>query len=204
MTGLRLKPCDVRKCEAMCCYDGVYLHDGEEAFLDELLHRVPELRSKLPAEYVVDGWWAGEKLGRKTATRAQAYRNPDYPAHFSRTRCVFSDEVGFCRLESFARARGQHPWAFKPAICWQHPLQEEGGEPEAPVASEQEDPYRTADYPGYSPHTSCGRPHPEGQPWRQVLAKEIHYLRAARQLPILGSPGHTVEELLAQGAVGGS
>jgi hypothetical protein len=200
MTEPRLKSCDVRQCEAMCCYDGAYLYDGEEAFLNELLDRVPELRSQVPAEYVVDGWWAGEKLGRKTATRAQEYRNPEYPVHFARTRCVFSDEVGFCRLESFARARGQHPWTFKPAICWLHPLQEEGGRPEAPVANARVDPYRTTDYPGYSPHTTCGRPQLDGLPWRQVLRKEVRYLRAARQLPILGSPGHTVEELLGQAA----
>jgi hypothetical protein len=198
--SLRLKSCDVRQCEAMCCYDGAYLLEGEEAFLDELLRRVPELRAAVPEQYVMDGWWAGEKLGRKTATRPQVYRNPEYPAHFTRTRCVFSDEAGYCRLESFARARGQHPWTYKPAVCWLHPLQEEGGEPEAPVTSEARDPYRTADYPGYSPFTACGRPRADGVPWKQALAKEIGYLRAARQLPLLGSPGHTVAELLAQGA----
>lgn len=197
--GPLLKPCDVRECEAMCCYDGAYLLEGEEAFLDELLAKVPELAAGLPREYVVDGWWNGERLGRKTATRPQEYMNPGYPAHFTRTRCVFSDEVGYCRLESFARSRGQHPWTFKPAVCWLHPLQDESGTPEAPVASPEEDPYRRPGYPGYSCFTSCGRPRPDGLPWRQVLRREIDYLRAARQLPLLGSPGHTVDELLAQG-----
>lgn len=192
----RLKSCDVRQCEAMCCYDGAYLLEGEEAFLAELLAKVPALRDAVPPEFVVDGYWNGEQLGRKTATRAQVYANPDYPAHFTRTRCVFSDAIGFCRLESFARARGQHPWTFKPAVCWMHPLQDDGGEPEAPVASPAEDPYRTATYPGYSPFTACGRNCGDGQHWKIVLRNEIAYLEAATQLPLLGSPGHTVDELL--------
>jgi len=199
MPVTRLKPCDVRDCEAACCYDGAYLLEGEEAFLAELLAKVPELRDAVPATFVVDGYWNGERLGRKTATRPQAYRNPAYPAHFTRTRCVFSDEIGYCRLESFARARGQHPWTFKPAICWMHPLQEEDGEPEAPVPSPEDDPYRRADYPGYACFTPCGRPCDDGLPWRQALQREIAYLRAAPQLPLLGSPGHSVDELLAGG-----
>lgn len=182
----------------MCCYDGAYLLEGEEAFLVELLSKVPELREAVPADFVVDGRWNGKPLGRKTATRAQSYANPQFPAHFTRTRCVFSDEIGFCRLESFARARGQHPWTFKPAICWLHPLQDDDGRPEAPVASPAEDPYRTGDYPGYSPFTACGRHCADGQHWKSALRNEIAYLRAAAQLPLLGSPGHTVDELLSE------
>lgn len=197
MSGPKLKPCDVRRCEAMCCYDGAYLLEGEESFLAELLSKVPELRDAVPDEFAVDGFWDGEPFGRKTATRAQDYRNPEFPAHFTRTRCVFSDEVGFCRLESFARARGQHPWAFKPAICWLHPLQEEDGEPVAPVGSPAEDPYRQPRYPGYASFTFCGRHCEDGAPWRKALHGEIAYLRGAPQLPILGSPGHTVDELLS-------
>lgn len=198
MSPVRLKTCDVRQCEAMCCYDGAYLLEGEEAFLAELLAKVPALGESIPAQFAVDGYWNGELFGRKTATRAHDYRNPDYPAHFARTRCVFADDSGFCRLESFARERGQHPWTFKPAICWLHPLQEENGEAVAPVASEAEDPYRQPGYPGYASFTACGRHRDDGRPWREALRGEIGYLRSARQLPLLGSPGHTVDELLSR------
>jgi hypothetical protein len=201
MAAPRLKTCDVRHCEAMCCYDGAYLLDGEEGFLTELLEKAPQLRAGLPEVVVVDGYWNGERLGRKTATRPQQYRNPEYPAHFARTRCVFSDDVGYCRLESFARARGQHPWTFKPAVCWLHPLQDDGGTPGAPVASASEDPYRGPGYPGYSPFTQCGRSCADGLHWKQALRGEIAYLKAASQLPLLGSPGHSVDELLAAGDV---
>ncbi len=193
---VRLCPCDVTRCEARCCYDGVYLLEGEEAFLRELLTRVPELAAKVPAEFVVDGYWQGEPMGRKTATRPHDYKAPDFPAHFAHTRCVFADAQGFCSLESFARERGLHPWTFKPAACWLHPLEVDGAKPEPPPVSPSEDPYRSEDYPGYSSFTPCGRNDPQGLPWRKALAGEIDYLKKAPSLPLLGTPGNTVEELL--------
>ena len=72
----------------------------------------------------------------------------------------------------------------------------------APVASPEKDPYREPGYPGYASFTSCGRHRSDGRPWREALRAEISYLAAARQLPLLGSPGHTVGELLAAGSAG--
>ena len=34
---LCMSGCDVLKCEGRCCYDGVYLQPGEEAFLEEFI-----------------------------------------------------------------------------------------------------------------------------------------------------------------------
>jgi hypothetical protein len=184
---LKLSSCNVRECEARCCYDGAYIEPDEEKFLQELVQRVPELMAKLPKEFIVDGHWEGELLGRKTATRAHHYSSADYPAHFAHTRCVFADDVGFCELEKLARSRGQHPWSFKPSTCWLHPLHEEAGLPVAPVQGSQDDPYRTKNYAGYSPF---------GRPWRDALAAELQYLQDAEAMPLLGSPGHTVDELL--------
>ncbi len=195
---LKLSVCDVRECEARCCYDGVYLLPAEEQFLRELVARVPALAAKLPAEFIVDGWWDGQLMGRKTATRPASYRAADFPAHFTRTRCVFGDEHGFCELEKFARARGQHPWTYKPTTCWMFPLQEEDGKVADPVHGPADDPYVTADYGGFASCVGCARHDPSGMPWRQALAREIDYLQAAPQLPLLGTPGHTVEELLAE------
>lgn len=170
---------------------------GEEAFLRELVSKVPALREALPEEFIIDGWWDGELLGRKTATRPHEYRSPDFPAHFTRTRCVFADGQGYCRLESFARQRGQHPWTFKPATCWLFPLQEQDGKPESPVRRSSDDPFRTEGYPGYANFVPCGTHDQKGAPWRKALAAEIRYLGQAASLPLLGSPGHSVNELLA-------
>ena len=196
---LRLSVCNISDCEGACCYDGVYLMPGEEDFLRELVARVPALAARLPSQFIVDGTWDGQSLGRKTATRPVEYRSADFPAHFTRTRCVFSDAVGLCELEKFACSRGQHPWTFKPATCWMFPLQDEDGEPAEPVRGPEDDPYVTAGYAGYSSCVSCGRHDPDGVPWRQALAREIAYLKSAPRLPLLGTPGHTVGELLAQG-----
>jgi hypothetical protein len=172
---------------------------GEEAFFTELIAKVPELRAGLPEPFIVDGWWEGQYYGRKTATRPHDYRSADFPAHFTRTRCVFTDEGGYCRLESFARRRGQHPWTFKPATCWLFPLQEQKGRPVPPVRRQQDDPYRTAAYPGYSTFAPCGRHDPQGKPWREALAAELAYLAQVQGLPVLGSAGQSVDELLAAG-----
>jgi hypothetical protein len=196
-TKLKLSPCDVRACEARCCYDGAYIEPTEETFLIELVEQVPALKAKLPTEFIVDGFWEGKKLGRKTATRAHDYKSADFPVHFARTRCVFADEVGFCELEKLARVRGQHPWTFKPATCWLFPLHEEGGAAVAPVSGAHDDPYRTDDYPGYSPFVPCGRHDDKGKPWREALRAELSYLQQAPALPLLGSPGHHASELLA-------
>jgi hypothetical protein len=200
--GPCLAICDVTKCEGRCCYDGVYLQEGEEEFLRELVGKVPALREGLPEEFVVDGFWNGESLGRKTATRPHEYRSGDFPRHFTRTRCVFADSRGFCELEKFARTNGQHPWTYKPTTCWMFPLQEEDGEAAAPVRGAADDPHFTDDYPGYASCVPCGRHDASGRPWRESLSREISYLEAAPTLPVLGTPGHTVDELLAAIAQG--
>jgi hypothetical protein len=194
--GLKLSVCDVTHCEAMCCYDGVYLEPQEEAFLQELVERVPALKAHLPEAFIVEGWWEGEHLGRKTATRPHDYRSPDFPAHFTRTRCVFADSQGFCELEKLALARGQHPWTFKPSTCWLFPLHEEGGEPEPPPVDPANDPYRQRGYPGYSTYVPCGRHDPNGMPWQEALSREAGYLAMAVSLPLLNAPGRTVADLL--------
>ena len=196
----KLQVCDVLKCEAMCCYDGAYLDPQEEAFLNELVARVPALKAHLPEEFVVEGSWNGEHLGRKTATRVHEYQSPDFPKHFTRTRCVFGDAQGFCELEKLARARGQHPWTFKPSVCWLFPIHAErvGEEVEPPVCNPKDDPYRHAGYPGYGTVVGCGRHDDCGKPWREALTGELAYLAQARRLPILGSKGNTVKDLLGE------
>jgi hypothetical protein len=174
---LKLKNCDVHACEAMCCHDGVYLEAEEESRLKQLVDSVPELRARLPEVYIVEGHWNGEHLGRKTATRPHDYRNPGYPTHFPRTRCVFADEQGFCELEKLARQRGEHPWQYKPFTCWMFPLEEHSGKAVPPPARALDDPYRVPGYPGYVSQVPCGRHEKDGRPWRQALERELQFFR---------------------------
>ncbi len=176
----RLKTCDVAACEAMCCHDGVYLSDTEEARLRQLVDSTPELRATLPAEYIVEGYWNGEHLGRKTATRPHEYRNAAYPAHFPRTRCVFADTQGLCALQKLGLKRREHPWRYKPFTCWMFPLDVEDGAITPPPLDAADDPYRTDGYPGFVTQVPCGRHEPQDQPWREALQAECRHFDEVR------------------------
>jgi hypothetical protein len=190
---LLLKTCNIAECGAMCCHDGVYLSEVEEQRLRQLVDSTPELRARLPAEYVIDGWWNGEHLGRKTATRLHEYRNPAWPAHFPRTRCVFAGEAGLCELQKLGLQRRQHPWRYKPFTCWMFPLDEVDGKALPPSPDPTRDPYRTADYPGFVSAVPCGRHDAAGEPWQRALAHELRHFEAVKALAEFGS--------LAQSAV---
>src|SRR5262245_49431142 len=88
-TEVRLKQCDLSVCKAMCCFDGVYLIDGEEARITQVVQENPDAFSFLPDAFIVDGYWRGTSAGRKTATRPHEHQVPDFPAHFTQTKCVF-------------------------------------------------------------------------------------------------------------------
>jgi len=171
----------------MCCHDGVYLDAGEEVRLARLVKRTPELQARLPEQFVVDGWWNGRHFGRKTATRPFAYRNPGYPAHFPRTRCVFADEAGRCELQKLAVRRGLHPWHYKPFTCWMFPLGERDRVAVPPSADPREDPYRVPGYDGYVSVVPCGRHDPSGQPWNTTLAQELEHFQQLKSHPAFGS-----------------
>lgn len=175
--GLRLKRCDIKTCEGMCCYDGVYLTNEEEHDLLKLVEQHPEILQKLPVEFIVDGYWQGRYLGRKTAIRPYQYQNENFPAHFTKTKCVFSDSNGFCELEKLGGASGVHPWKYKPSACWLFPLSLKDGEPAAPPSSPMDDPYRADDYPGYVTAVPCGQQDPDGMPWEEALSREIRYFK---------------------------
>ncbi len=117
---------------------------AKNQFLRELVARVPELAA-IAAGRVHRRWLLGRRASgpqdRHAAGRVQV---AGFPAHFTRTRCVFSDGVGYCELEKLARSHGQHPWTFKPTTCWMFPLQDDDGEPAEPVRGPEDDPYVAA------------------------------------------------------------
>jgi hypothetical protein len=180
VSELRLRRCDIAHCEAACCYAGVFLRPGEEARLVETVRAHPEFFAFLPERFVVDGAW-NARPGRTTAVRPHLYRNPDYPAHFAQTRCVFGLEDGRCSLQVLALARGEHPWARKPRACWLHPLHEGPAGLVPPPVDPADDPDRHPDYPGFVAFTECGRHRPDGHPWRDVLKEEWGQASQSRQ-----------------------
>ena len=186
---LRLKLCDLSACEAMCCHDGVYLDEGEERRLHALVERTPALRDILPTDYVVDAVLDGELVGRKTAVRPHDYRNPQWPAHFPRTRCVFADDAGLCELQKLGLGRHGKPWHYKPFTCWMFPL---GIDVDTGAVVQPEPMVNSGLQPesgdlGFESVTPCGRHDPEGEPWYQVLSAELAHFDEASQLPDYGS-----------------
>lgn len=174
---LKLKPCIFPACEAFCCYDGVYLVEGEEEHIARAVSAHPEFFRHLTGEYIVDGNWYNRFKGRKTAVRPFSYKSPDYPRHFDNTRCVFAYDDGCCSLQTAAKELNLDPWHFKPMACRMFPLRYLDGRIILPPHGEEKDhDYIDEDYPGFITFLPCGRHSEEGLPWCQALRKEILHL----------------------------
>ena len=177
MTQLRLKRCELSQCEGMCCYDGVYLEEGEEEKIQAIVKAYSDFFSFVPQIFITDGNWKNLVVGRKIAAAPHTYQNPRFPAHFPWTRCVMSLPDARCALQVLATSLGKHPWAYKPRACWMHPLLREGPNGIVPPPVHQEDDPDRVDesYPGFITYTPCGQHQEDGSPWEQVLAEEIAY-----------------------------
>jgi hypothetical protein len=170
---LRLRACDYRACEARCCYDGVYLHDGEPERIRSTVSSDPEFFAHLPESFIVRGDWPGAS-GVKTAVRPHTFHSPDFPEHFNQTRCVFAFPDGACSLQAFAAKQGDDLWNHKPRGCWKHPLRIVDGTPTPPRSALERDPqFLGQRYPGYTAYTPCGQQRSDGRPWNHALQAEI-------------------------------
>jgi tetratricopeptide (TPR) repeat protein len=169
----RLRACDHRACEARCCYDGIYLRDGEPERIRAAVASDPEFFAHLPESFIVYGEWPGVS-GAKTAVRPHTFHSPDFPEHFNQTRCVFAFADGACSLQAFAAKHGDDPWTYKPRGCWKYPLRTVDGTPTPPRSALERDPeFLGQRYPGYSAYTPCGQERSDGRPWSHTLEAEI-------------------------------
>jgi hypothetical protein len=169
-----LKRCNLAECEAMCCANGVYLSHEDIQRITEAVNAHPEYFKRLPADYIIEGSWAGKAPGLKTATRPHQFKHP-VPAHWEQARCVFCLEDGKCSLQVAATENGLHPWHYKPTACWLFPLTKRKTHTPvlSPVQSRDDDPANIAGYPGYACFTECGKHREDGRPWQEVLEEEI-------------------------------
>ncbi len=176
---LHLKRCDLAVCQAMCCYDGAYLEPDEPERLRAVVAAHPEHFAGLFAgDGVTEGQWRGVVRGSKTAVRPHAFSGSVLPAHFESTRCVFTEADGKCALQTLAVAQGQHPWAYKPRVCWLHPFHRGPFGPEPPPMATEDDPHQIEGYAGYTTFTHCGRhtsPEAGGEPWFVTCREEMAY-----------------------------
>jgi hypothetical protein len=173
----KMKSCALQ-CEAICCYDGVYLLENEEEMLKTTVHRYPEFFPHLSDEFIVDGNWQDIQVGRKTAVKPYNYSSEHFPSHFEQTRCVFALENGLCSLQKAATELDFHPWKFKPTACWSFPIRLNTGKISGPATEDEPDPdYVNETYPGYSKFVPCGKHHDDGTSWAKHYQQELQYLK---------------------------
>lgn len=165
--------CDFRRCESLCCYDGVYLSDLEIDGIWRVVQSHPEVFPAATKDsYFVEGCWQGV-CGRKTAVVAHDYQRA-IPAHFNRTRCVLADGGGACLLEAAAIKDGKHRWSNKPEACWRFPLRtrvDAGKLLLLGPPSLLDDPDAGPGYPGFASCVPCAGV----ANWRRAFAKEVEF-----------------------------
>ncbi len=171
-----MRVCDLARCRATCCHDGVVVGEEEAEVIGVV---VAEHREALEAY----GWSGdvGEAVvqeGGKLRTARRPAREgelaEDFPAHFLRTRCVFLDPEHRCVLQRLATDAGKHPWFWKPVSCWMHPVLLKGarraGRPLITIRGREDDEARFASC------THCGREEMGGDPASEVLRGELAVL----------------------------
>ena len=186
----KVRPCELVKCRATCCHDGVYLSGEEASGIRRLIEQSPELAANLPEDVIVES--RGGK-SQKTATREAVPGElaEDYPEHFPKTRCVFLDGEGRCRIQMLSVEQGRHPWFDKPLTCWIHPLvllpvTRDRPRPVLTLVSPENDPQKADGYPGFASCTHCGRPDEGGKKARQLIPAGLETLGLVSGRDILG------------------
>lgn len=195
--GLLLKHCALNECQVLCCYDGVYLCNGEDNLIHDVVNAFPDYFKHLPEDYIVYGEWRDGAKGLKTATTYFEYNIISFPKHFNKTRCVFVTEDYRCSLQIAAEHIGVHKWTFKPLACWLFPLTLNDGDiVPPPLPNEKDSSYIDESYPGYVSFVPCGKDNPEGNPWQEVLHEEIEYFHQAQHLPVWADRGLKLNEII--------
>ncbi len=198
-----LRRCDLNSCGGTCCHDGVYLSSEEarviRALSDSASTELKAIGAELPKQTVVYGKWRDVAAGPKTAVKVAPMRGkvPDYPDHFPETNCVFLLPDARCSLQVLATNRGLHPWHYKPATCWLHPLSVVSGpdyKPRLTLFSAKTDPQRFDNYDGFVSRTHCGQTCEGGEPAWRVLHQELETLGQIGDRDLIGELGELESE----------
>lgn len=190
----KVRPCELSRCRATCCHDGVYLSREEAEGIAGLLACHADVMAgyglDLPDDPIVSV--RGGKA-RKTATRpaADGELADDFPSHFPKTRCVFLDRSGRCGIQRLSVEQGRGEWYDKPLTCWIHPIVILAAgrgrmRPVITLATPEHDPQKAEGYPGFASCTHCGRPDEGGLPARRVLERELEMLGRLSGRDLLG------------------
>ena len=153
-----LAVCQLTKCRATCCHDGVILSEEEARVLGGEGEDILRLS---------DG-----RLKTRAVDASEPELAEDFPDHFPRTRCVFLDSEHRCKWQLKAVEEGKHPWYYKPISCWMHPLllAQKDGRPILTIVSPENDTV------GFASATPCGKVSAGAEPARKALGMELKML----------------------------
>ena len=181
--SVKLRPCELNRCRATCCHDGVYLSEEEFQNLKFLVSEKPGVFASLPGAPRMEELFdrsSGGKLKTSTREADDCGLSADYPKHFPRTRCRFLTPEHHCALQRYSISEKLHPWFYKPLTCWIHPIlitrPDASGRATITLPQASNDPQKTPHYPGFSSCTHCGRTDDTGQVAHQVLRHELERL----------------------------
>lgn len=186
MKNHRLSKISCKKCcelcednsniHAICCYDGVYLKDGEEEILRSFVEENSAYFDDLPKDFIVSENWHNRVKGRKIAVKEYMHKHPLFPKHFNNTICVFNDDDGRCKIQKVCEALGKDSWEIKPESCVLFPLRSINNEICPPPKEDETDPcYIDECYPSFYKCLPCCKEDENGLQWDELYKNEIEY-----------------------------
>lgn len=181
LTKINCKECcemceDKTNVHAICCYDGVYLKEGEEEKLRSFVHDNRAYFNNIPDEFITFENWRDKVKGKKIVVREYIHKHALFPKHFNNTICVFNDIDGKCQIQKACELLGKNPWDIKPESCVLFPLRSISNEIYPPPNRDEIDPcYIDESYPSFYKSLPCCKEDENGLPWRELYKKEIEY-----------------------------
>jgi hypothetical protein len=189
--------CSLSSCHGMCCYNGVHVNQETAEVIQRVVEKEADffknLGLDLPTEAIIDdeqyeelpvskNEWEGLCSVKKTALKEKPFSSliNDYPSHFQNTACVFLLDDSRCGLQELSKAKGLHPWYYKPFTCWLFPILIAPGEnqPQISLPSPETEPWYLPEYDfdGYFTKAFCGKPSECGQLGYILLQEELKFL----------------------------
>jgi len=176
-----MTPMDCARCDGRCCYDGVYVTEPEEERIRGFMKDHPGYFENVPEVFLEEGEWGFLFHGKRTIRVPHFYARPDFPRHFTQTKCVFALPSGECSLQKAATDNLYHPWKVKPELCWEFPLIglfNDNAMSKPHYFGEPDPGFYDEDHPGYLSFMPCARVKPDGTSWKRMYRTEfLHYFK---------------------------
>ncbi|MBD2690672.1 hypothetical protein [Anabaena catenula] len=191
--------CSLSSCHGMCCHYGVHVNQETVETIQKVVEEEAEFFKSigldLPKEVIIDDEeyedfpvekfeWNAMISVKKTALKEKPFSRlvNDYPKHFKDTACVFLLDDSRCGLQELSKAKGLHPWYYKPLPCWLFPIFIAPGEnqPEIFLPRPEAEPWYLPqyDFDGFFTKVPCGQYSECGQIGYILFQEELKFLSA--------------------------